>query len=73
MVTTTHSRCELLSAEDAWVYAGRPVCRSGWYGAIRRGEIPHIRMGRRLLIPRQALERLLSGELAAQGGGPDAA
>jgi excisionase family DNA binding protein len=55
------------------MYAGRLVCRSGWYEAIRRGEIPHIRMGRRILIPRQGLERLLSGELAAQGGGPDAA
>ena len=47
MVTTSDKRRELLSAEDAWVYTGRPVCRSGWYGAIRRGEIPHIRMGRR--------------------------
>jgi excisionase family DNA binding protein len=71
MVTTTHSRCELLSAEDAWVYAGRPVCRSGWYEAIRRGEIPHIRMGRRILIPRQALERLLAGELPGRGVEPN--
>ena len=29
------------------------------YEAIRRGEIPSIRVGRRILIPRAALERLL--------------
>ena len=27
--------------------------------AIRRGEIPAIRVGRRLLVPRRALEKLL--------------
>ena len=29
------------------------------YEAVRRGEIPAIRVGRRLLIPRRALEKLL--------------
>ncbi|MFC1956823.1 helix-turn-helix domain-containing protein [Chloroflexota bacterium] len=29
------------------------------YGAIQRGEIPSIRIGRRVLIPRKALDRLL--------------
>jgi excisionase family DNA binding protein len=29
------------------------------YDAVRRGEIPAIRVGKRLLIPRRALERLL--------------
>ncbi len=31
------------------------------FEAARRGEIPTIRIGRRLLVPRAALERLLSG------------
>jgi excisionase family DNA binding protein len=31
------------------------------YEAIRRGEIPSIRIGRRVLVPRAALERLLEG------------
>jgi excisionase family DNA binding protein len=31
------------------------------YEAVRRGELPAIRVGRRLLVPRQALERLLEG------------
>ena len=52
----------LLSAESGYNYAGRPVCRSGWYEAIRRGEIPHVRIGRRILIPRHALDALLAGE-----------
>ena len=32
------------------------------YKAAERGEIPTIRIGRRLLVPRRALERLLEGE-----------
>lgn len=30
--------------------------------AIRRGELPCIRIGRRLVVPRPALDRLLAGE-----------
>jgi excisionase family DNA binding protein len=33
------------------------------YQAIERGEIPYVRIGRRILIPRHALEQLLSGTL----------
>jgi excisionase family DNA binding protein len=29
------------------------------YEAVSRGEIPYIRIGRRILIPRNALERML--------------
>lgn len=35
------------------------ISRSLAYDAIRRGEIPHIKIGNRILIPRSALERLL--------------
>jgi excisionase family DNA binding protein len=31
------------------------------YEAVKRGELPAIRVGRRLLVPRRALERLLEG------------
>jgi excisionase family DNA binding protein len=41
--------------------------RSATYEAIRRGEIPSIRIGKRLLVPRAALDRLLGSE--AVGGG----
>jgi len=32
------------------------------YEAARRGEIPTIRIGRRILVPRRALEKLLEGD-----------
>ena len=40
----------------------RPLGRNGVYEAARRNEIPHIRIGRRLLIPREGLRRLLDGQ-----------
>ncbi|MSQ17954.1 MAG: DNA-binding protein [Dehalococcoidia bacterium] len=33
--------------------------RSGIYDAIKRGEAPILRFGRRIVIPRAALERML--------------
>ena len=35
------------------------IGRSSAYQAVRTGEIPTIRVGRRLLVPRVALERML--------------
>ena len=31
------------------------------YDAVRRGDIPHIRIGRRIVIPVRALEKMLDG------------
>ena len=36
------------------------LSRNGAYEAIARGEVPSIRIGRRLLVPRIALARMLS-------------
>jgi excisionase family DNA binding protein len=36
------------------------------YEGIRAGEIPSIRIGRRILIPKLALDRLLEGKAAGQ-------
>ncbi len=44
------------------------ISRNGAYEAIRRKEIPSIRIGRRIIVPRVALQRLLdnaSGEATA--------
>ena len=38
------------------------IGRNGAYEAARRGELPVMRIGRRLLVPRVALERLLGGD-----------
>jgi excisionase family DNA binding protein len=41
------------------------IGRNQAYEAAARGEIPAIRIGRRWLVPTVALDRLLSGEVAA--------
>jgi len=38
------------------------ISRGSAYEAAKRGEIPTIRIGRRLLVPTDALEKLLSGD-----------
>ena len=42
------------------------ISRGSAYEAAKRKEIPTIRIGRRLLVPCDALERLLSGSTAAR-------
>lgn len=41
------------------------IGRNAAYEAIKRGELPALRIGRRIVIPRAALERLLSDPLSA--------
>lgn len=43
---------------------GRQLC----YDQVKSGQIPSIRMGRRLLVLRRPLERLLEGGMALDGG-----
>lgn len=41
------------------------------YAAVSRGEIPHLRIGKRILVLRLPLERMLRGEApTGQGGAP---
>jgi len=49
-----------LTVEEAATLLG--ISRAFAYEAVNRGEIPAIRIGRRVLVPKRALERLLSGE-----------
>jgi excisionase family DNA binding protein len=49
-----------LTVEEVGSYLG--LGRSATYEALRRGDIPHLRIGRRFLVPRAALDRLLAGE-----------
>lgn len=37
------------------------ISRNSAYEAVRRGELPAVRIGRRLIVPKAALDRLLSG------------
>jgi excisionase family DNA binding protein len=54
-----------VSVEEAGRILG--VSRGVAYEAVRRGQIPAIRIGRRLLVPRHKLEALLGLE---NGDGP---
>jgi excisionase family DNA binding protein len=40
------------------------IGRSAAYAAVRRGELPVIRVGRILRVPRHRLEALLDGDVA---------
>jgi excisionase family DNA binding protein len=46
-----------LSVEEAAHVLG--IGRGSAYEAVRRGELPAIRIGKRLVVPRAALQRLL--------------
>ena len=49
--------CRTYSVEEAGKILG--VCRNSAYALAKSGELPTIRLGRRLLVPRDAFERLL--------------
>jgi excisionase family DNA binding protein len=51
-------KCATVSVEIAGAVPG--LSRASAYGLARSGEIPTIRMGRRLLVPKAALEKLLA-------------
>ena len=49
------------------------LSREGAYQAIHRGDIPAVRIGKRILVPRAALEQLLRTASLPQGDERDAA
>ena len=50
----------VLTVEEARLLLG--LSRGLMYQAIHAGQIPCVRFGRRILIPRARLEKLLNGE-----------
>ncbi len=38
------------------------ISRNSAYEAVKRGDIPSVRIGRRVLVPRTSLEKMLRGE-----------
>ena len=63
MVKATHSQPDVLTAAEA--RKRLRLGRNAFYAAISNAEVPSIRIGRRILIPRVALEALLRGEASA--------
>jgi excisionase family DNA binding protein len=52
----------MLTMNQAWERIGKDVItKQGLYLAAQRGELPAIRLGRRILIPRRAFEEWLVG------------
>ena len=51
----------VLTIEEARSLLG--LSRGLMYQAIHAGQIPFVRFGRRILIPRARLEKLLNGEI----------
>jgi excisionase family DNA binding protein len=49
-----------LSVEEAAALLG--ISRAFAYEAVNRGEIPSIRIGRRVLVPKATLQRMLGGD-----------
>lgn len=49
------------TVEEAAALLG--IGRNSTYEAIARGEVPSIRIGRRILVPKLALDRMLAGEV----------
>jgi excisionase family DNA binding protein len=51
---------QTLTVEEAGRMLG--LGRGAAYAAVKRGDIPSISLGRRIVVPVAALERLLSGD-----------
>ena len=62
MVTMESTDRLTLNVKEAGMLLG--LSRGLMYDAIRTGRIPSIRVGRRILIPRAALEQLLASPMA---------
>ena len=59
------NKCRTLTIEEAAEELG--ISRGKGYDAAKSGEIPTIKIGRRLLVPRVAFERMLEGVSVATG------
>ena len=59
MPDSTDSQSPVLTVEEARLLLR--LSRNSMYAAIARQEVPHLKIGRRILIPRKALERLMDG------------
>jgi excisionase family DNA binding protein len=58
-MTNQHSS-NTLSVDEAHALIGKDkISRGGFYAAIKRREVPHLRLGHRILIPRHAFMKWL--------------
>ena len=69
MSTRDSADRQTLTVEEAAALLG--IGRTSAYQAVASGQLPVIRIGRRLLVPRAALERLLGGRQTTASALPD--
>jgi excisionase family DNA binding protein len=54
-----------LTADEGHKIVGKDkISRRSFYNALNRGQIPHVRVGRRILLPRVAFMAWLQGDSA---------
>jgi len=63
MAQETNFQPDVLTVEE--VRKRLRLGRNAMYDAINNGQVPSIRLGRRILIPRVAFEAMLRGEIKA--------
>jgi excisionase family DNA binding protein len=63
MTESTPTASAVLTVEEA--AALLRISRQSAYAAVKAGELPTVKIGRRLLVPRHRLEQLLDGEVTA--------
>jgi excisionase family DNA binding protein len=57
---TQIQKATVLTVDQAHALIGKEnISRGGFYAAINRGEVPHLRLGHRILIPRNAFQHWL--------------
>ena len=74
MAAQTQGECRTMTVEEAAVQLG--VSRSTAYEAVKKGELPTLKVGRRLLVPIAQLRRMLGEDHPQEqrpGGNRDAA
>lgn len=54
-----------LSVEEAAQMLG--ISRALAYELVRRGDLPRLQLGRRIVVPRRALEELVAGAAESSG------
>ncbi len=61
-----------MTADEALRVLGKCISRSSFYNAINRGEVPHLRLGKRIIIPRHAFDKWLESAMATMKRTPAA-
>ena len=59
-----------MTPDQALAMLGKVISRAAFYNAIKRGEVPHRRLGKRIIIPRHAFQTWLESSPATGGAHP---